>query len=365
MLIKNVETFILKKTVDNTFGGSIHNYNVGGHLVTRITTDDGKQGWATSYFGLIESGMATVKMIIDRELTPILLGKDPHFVRQIRAEMHSKVEYYGVVGVATIAISAIDICLWDLIGKDADLPTALVLGARRRSVPAYAMVGWYFNGGIKELVQHCVNAAEEGFKAVKIKIGRGDLSDDINRISAVRKELGDDFTLMVDANCAFDEMEALRRGYAFQDLNIFWFEEPLPQQFLEGYSRLRNRLSIPIAAGENCFTRYQFWQLIRNNCVDIVQPDNRRAGGVTEWMDIASISEAAGLKFASHLGGPGNVNVMCAVENVIYLECEGIKHDNEMLEHPLEMKDGEVQLPNVPGMGNEIKQDYIDKYIVR
>lgn len=364
MKITKVETTILKKPIKNTFGGSQHNYNVGGYLLTRVYTDDGNIGWATTYFGLIESGMATVKMIIDRELSQVIMGQDPHFVRELRAKMHARVEYYGTVGVATMAISAIDICLWDLIGKAAGVPTAHILGASRRSVPAYAMVGWYFNGGNKELVEHCVNAAEEGFSAVKIKIGRGDLADDIARVKAVRSALGDSYRIMVDANCAFDELEALRRGYAFQDLGIYWYEEPIPPQFKEGYARLRSRLQIPIAMGENNYTRYQFWDLIREGCVDIVQPDNRRAGGVTEWMDIASISEAAGLKLASHLGGSGNVNVMCAIDNVLYLECEGIKHDNEMLVHPLRMVDGEVQIPTVPGMGNELKQEYIDQYRV-
>ena len=116
MKITKVETTILKKPIKNTFGGSQHNYNVGGYLLTRVYTDDGNIGWATTYFGLIESGMATVKMIIDRELSQVIMGQDPHFVRELRAKMHARVEYYGTVGVATMAISAIDICLWDLIG---------------------------------------------------------------------------------------------------------------------------------------------------------------------------------------------------------------------------------------------------------
>lgn len=362
MKIIKVDTTILRKPVKNTFGGSQHNYDVGGYLLTRVYTDEGHIGYATTYFGLIASGMETVKIIIERELAPVIIGEDPHFVRALRAKMHSRVEYYGTVGVATMAISAIDICLWDLIGKAANLPTALVLGASRTSVPAYAMVGWYFKGGNKELVEHCVEAAEEGFTAVKIKVGRGDLADDVSRIKAVRQTLGDSFRIMVDANCAFDELEALRRGYVFYDLGIYWFEEPIAPHFREAYIRLRQKLQIPIAIGENYYTRYQFYDVIREGCADIVQPDNRRAGGVTEWMDIASISEVAGLKLASHLGGSGNVNVMCAIDNVIYLECEGIKHDNEMLVYPLRMVDGEVQMPTAPGMGNELKPEFIEEF---
>lgn len=365
MKITKVETTILKKPVEKTFGGSLHNYNVGGYLLSRVYTDDGYTGWATTYFGLIESGMLTVKTIIDNELSPILVGQDPHFVRKIRTQMHQQVEYYGSTGVATMAISALDTCLWDLIGKAAGLPTAMVLGASHKSVPAYAMVGWYFEGGNKDLVEHCENAVEEGFSAVKIKIGRGDLADDISRVKAVRKALGDDFRIMVDANCAFDEIQAINRGFAFQDLGVYWYEEPLPPQYIEAYSRLHNKLRIPIAIGENYYTRFQFYDIIRQGCADIIQPDNRRAGGITEWMDIASISEVAGLKLASHLGGSGNVNVMCAIDNILYLECEGIKHDNEMLVNPLVMINGEVQMPTVSGLGNELNPEFIERCRVK
>lgn len=362
MKITRLEAIPLRRPVQNAFGGSQFNYDVGGHLLVRVFTDEGFTGSSTIYFGLIASGMETVKLIIDRELAPRLIGENPHFVRKLRDDMHAATEYYGTVGVACMAVSAVDTALWDIIGQAAGVPTAYVLGARRDQIRAYAMVGWYFKGGLKELVAHCEEAAEEGFPAVKIKIGRGDLADDVARVKAVRSALGEDFRVMVDANCAFDEMEALRRGHAFEELDVYWFEEPLKPQFLQAHARLREKLRIPIAIGENYFTRFQFYEAIRAGCADIVQPDNRRAGGVTEWMDIAAISETAGVKLASHLGGPGNVNVMCAIENALYLECEGIKKDNEMLVHPLTMRDGMVQLPQVPGMAGEIKPEYIEAY---
>ena len=364
MKIERICTTILKRPVEKKFGGSKYNYDVGGYLLTQVYADDGNIGCATTYFGLIESGMATVRKIIDEELSSVLVGEDPHFVRFLRRKMYSRIEYYGIMGVATMAISALDICLWDLVGKAAGVPTAMVLGASRKSVPAYAMVGWYFQDGLKGLVESCVNAAEEGFSAVKIKVGRGSLEDDLNRIKAIQSELGTSFRIMVDANCAFDEMEALRRGNAYQDLGVYWFEEPLQPFYKEGHRRLREKLRIPIAIGENFYTKYQFYDAIREGCVDIVQPDNRRAGGVTEWMEIGAIAEVSGLKVASHLGGSGNVNVMCALDNVIYLECEGIKRDNEMLRYPLKMVDGQILLPDVPGMGNELKADFIEKYKV-
>ncbi len=135
MKITKVETIVLKREVKNPLGGSQYTYDVGGHLLTRIYTDEGLVGNATTYFGLIASGMETVKLIIDRELTPVLLGQDPHMVRMLRRQMRVVTEYYGTVGVACLGISAVDIALWDIIGKAAGLPTAKVLGACRESIP--------------------------------------------------------------------------------------------------------------------------------------------------------------------------------------------------------------------------------------
>ena len=132
-------------------------------------------------------------------------------VRKIRNDMYVATEYYGTVGVANIAIAAIDNALWDIMGKAAGLPAAMVLGARREAIPAYAMVGWYYGGGMKEFIKQCEDAAAEGFGAVKLKVGRDSLAEDQERIRAIHKALGEEFRVMVDTNCFFDEAEALRR----------------------------------------------------------------------------------------------------------------------------------------------------------
>ena len=132
---------------------SLHTYDVGGHLLTRIYTSDGIVGTATTNFGRVHSGMATVKMIIDDELAPILIGKNPHNVRALRKEMYVATEYYGTLGVANFALAAVDNALWDIKGKAANVPVGELLGARRPAIPAYAMVGWYFGGGMQEFVQ--------------------------------------------------------------------------------------------------------------------------------------------------------------------------------------------------------------------
>ena len=365
MKIAKVETIVLKKKVENPVSDSLHTLDVGGALVTRIYTDDGIVGTGINTFGRIESGMATVKFIIDRELAPLLIGRDPNFTREIRHDMFFATEYYGTIGVANFAIAAIDCAIWDIKGKAANLPVAHLLGARRKAIPAYAMVGWYYKGGENEFVQQCIDCAEEGFKAVKLKVGKGSLQHDIERIKTIRKELGQEFIIMVDANCIFDEAEALRRGLAYQEYDIYWYEEPIQPYMRDAHTRLSQKLTIPLAIGENYFTRHQFYDVMKAGCLSIVQPDSRRAGGVTEWMDIGTISEVMGFKLASHGGGPGNVNVLCAIENAIYLETGSLKHEggeDSFFTTRLKLVDGAVPIPDVPGMGNDVNEDYIKKY---
>jgi len=366
MKITGVRTMIVRRKVENPVADSLHVYDVGGHLVTMIDTDEGITGYGLTYFGRIESGMETVKMIVERVLAPVITGQQPHFVRKLRSEMFVATEYYGTVGAAQFAIAAVDCALWDIMGKKAGLPVAKLLGARRESIPAYAMVGWYFEGGSGEFVKQCTAAVEEGFRALKIKVGKGPLKDDIERIRLIHKEFGDEFRVMVDANCIFDELEATFRGKAYDDENVFWFEEPMQPYMRDSHTRLSQRIKTPLAIGENYFTRHQFYDIIKAGCVSIVQPDGRRAGGPTEWMDIGAISEAAGLKLASHGGGPVNVNILCAIENAIYLESGSLKSENNgILKTQLVMKNGEILIPNVPGIGIELNEDYIARYRIK
>jgi L-alanine-DL-glutamate epimerase-like enolase superfamily enzyme len=362
MKITGVKTIVLKREVKNPVSDSLHTYDVGGHLITMVDTDEGITGYGLTHFGRIESGMETVRLIVERALSPEIMGEDPHFIRKLRNSMFVATEYYGTLGVANCAIAAVDCALWDIVSKKAGLPLAKYLGARREAIPAYAMVGWYFKGGEEDFLRHCRDAVEEGFRALKIKVGKGPLKEDIERIRLMHREFGDEFRVMVDANCIFDEAEATYRGKAYEDEGVYWFEEPMQPYMRDSHVRLAQTLRMPIAIGENYFTRHQFYDIIKAGCVDIVQPDGRRAGGPTEWLDISVISEVAGIKLASHGGGPVNVNVLCALENAIYLESGSLKSENRMLKTRLTMRDGAILIPEAPGVGLDFNEDYIAKY---
>jgi L-alanine-DL-glutamate epimerase-like enolase superfamily enzyme len=170
------------------------------------------------------------------------------------------------------------------------------------------------------------------------------LAEDIARINVVREAIGDDVKLMVDANQSLTVKEAIRRGRVFQDLGIYWWEEPIPADDIEGYAALTRALDIPVATGENLYTRYDFARFLKNDAVDIIQPDLRRSGGPTAMLQIGTMADAFRRPYASHGGGPVQLNVMACLPNALYLETGLLRPDS-----PLTLVDGCAEIPSGPG----------------
>lgn len=357
MKITGLETDLLRFPPGRKTYDAIHDFGVAsGGVVLRVETDAGITGWAYSSFGTIAGGPRVVQTILEHEVKPVVTGKDPAFPKRIRAELWKALEYHGVTGVAQFAMAATDIAIWDILGKAAGLPVYKMLGAWRDRVPVYSMCGWYYeNDADLSAYRRTVETAfGQGYKAVKIKVGRGPLDDDVRRIRAALDLAGKDRRVMVDANQIFNRNEALRRGRVYQQMGCYWYEEPLPPHEMEGYAELARELDIRIATGENLYTKYQFADLISRRGADVVQPDNRRAGGVTEWMEIAAVADAFGLEVASHGGGGANLNLLLAMPNAIYMETSGVQ----------KLVDGEILAPEAPGMSSEVSRERIQKYRV-
>ncbi len=364
--ITGVETDVLRFPPGGLYSDAIHDFGPDrGGVVIRLLTDAGITGWAYSSFGMIAGGPRVVETIVQQELKPVLVGKDPAFPKRLRAEMWKAVEYHGVQGVVSFALAALDIAIWDIIGKAAGMPVYRMLGAFRERMPSYNMCGWYYQNDedLSHYKRSIASALEEGFRGVKIKVGRGPIEEDARRIRAAQELCGKDKPIMVDANQVFNRNEALRRGRVYQQMGCYWYEEPLQPQERDGYAELARELDIRIATGENEYTKYGFLELLKRGAADVVQPDNRRAGGVTEWMEIAAIADAFGVEVASHGGGVTNLHMLLAMPNAVYIESGSIKGDSSAIE-PLRMKDGEMLAPETPGMGSELKPDWIRKYKV-
>jgi L-alanine-DL-glutamate epimerase-like enolase superfamily enzyme len=364
--ITGLETDVLRFPPGKPYADAIHEFGAdGGGVVLRLTTNAGITGWAYSSFGMIGGGPKVVQTILETEVKPVLLGKDPAFPKKLRAELWQAVEYHGVQGVASFALAAADIALWDILGKAAGWPVYKMLGAFRDRVPAYAMCGWYYekDDDLSQFRRAIESHLEEGFPAVKIKVGRNGLDDDIRRIQLALDLAAKNRRVMVDANQVFNRNEALRRGRVYQQMGCFWYEEPLVPYDKDGYAELARELDIRIATGENEYTKYAFLDLLTRKGADVLQPDNRRAGGATEWMEIAALAAAFGVEVASHGGGPSNVHMLCAMPNAIYIESGSLKGDSSTVEK-LRMVDGQILASEVPGMGSELRRDYIQKYKV-
>jgi len=353
--IKGIETDLLRLPPAEFTGDAIHNFgSAAGGVVLRLLTDAGITGWGYSNFGMIEGGPRVVQTILEYEVKPVLIGQDPAFPKRIRADLWRALEYQGVQGITQFAMSLVDIAVWDILGKAAGLPVYKMLGAARDRMPVYAMCGWYRENDRdhSQYKRTIDETLEIGYRAFKVKVGRYSLEDDAERIEFGRKVAGKDIRILVDANQAFNRAEALRRGRVYQELGCFWYEEPLPPWDHEGYAELASELDMRIATGENEYNKHAFMDLLRKKGADVIQPDNRRAGGPTEWIEIGAIADGFAVELASHGGGPVDMNILCAIPNAIYMESGGKQ----------KMVNGEVLAPEAPGMSSEVNHDFIAKY---
>jgi len=353
--ITGIETDLLRLPQAEFTGDAIHDFgSTSGGVVLRVLTDAGITGWGYSNFAAVPGGPRVVQTILESEIKPVLIGKDPAFPRRIRADLWRALEYQGVQGITQIAMSLVDIAVWDILGKAAGLPVYKLLGAVRDRMPAYAMCGWYReNDKDHSQYKRTINETLEiGYRAFKVKVGRYGLEDDIERIEVGRTTAGKDIRILVDANQAYNRVEAIRRGRAYQELGCFWYEEPLPPWDHEGYAEVAAALDMRVATGENEYNKHAFMDLLLKKGADVVQPDNRRAGGPSEWIEIGAIADGFGVELASHGGGPVNMNILCAMPNAIYMESGGKQH----------MVNGEVLAPEAPGMSSEVTREFINSH---
>jgi L-alanine-DL-glutamate epimerase-like enolase superfamily enzyme len=366
MKITGIETDVLRFPPGKIYYDAIHEFGAeGGSVVLRLQTDAGITGWGECTFGTMTGAPEVLQTILQKELKPILIGQDPAFPRRLRSAMWKALEYAGVQGMNTFAISTVEIAIWDIVAKAFGVPAYKILGAYQDTCPAYSMCGWYYpnDDDLSQYKKAIEDAFEEGFEGAKIKVGRSSLQDDEKRIKLAMEIAGPNRRIMVDANQKFLVPEAIQRGKVYQEMGVYWYEEPLVPYDHAGYAQVAEELEIRIAAGENEYTKYGFADLIQRRGVDIVQPDARRAGGVSEWMEVAAIADAAKLPVASHGGGPVDLQMLLCMPNAIYMESGSFKGTGSTLER-LRMVNSAVLAPERPGMGSELRPEYLQKFKV-
>lgn len=373
MRITQVTAHVLEAKLSQPFAYARAWYSTRAAVIVEVSTDEGLTGWGECY------GPARLTSAAVESFRPLLVGEDPLRTEWLWQEIYARFRDHGQKGVVVQGLSGIDIALWDLKGKAFGVPVHRLMGGPlRTSVYAYA-TGLYRREGGDPLVYLCEEAqayAAEGFAAMKLKVGFG-VDEDAAVTAAMRRVIGPGVGLMIDANHAYDAISAIRLGRKVEQLDIGWFEEPVPPEDLAGYRAVKEAVAIPVAGGECEFTRYGFRDALTSRSIDILQPDTCAAGGLSEAKKIADMAAAFGVRYVPHVWGTG-VAIAAALQLLAVLphtppalrpvepmlEFDRTEHPirQAILTEPIEHERGIVRIPMGPGLGIDIDRDALARF---
>jgi D-galactarolactone cycloisomerase len=304
--------------------------------------------------------------IIESELLPRIKGENPFFVERIWDRMYHHNRKPVAKGEYIRAMGAVDIAIWDIIGKALNLPAYKVLGACNDKIRVYAAGGYYEEGkGLRELAKEMEQYVAEGFRAVKMKIGGEPMKFDAERVRAVRDAVGPDVDIMIDANNAWNAYDAIKFGRMVEKYDPYWFEEPVEPDDFAGCAEVKKALDIPVVAGENEFTRWGARDLIQANSADILNLDTVVAGGITEYRKIAALASAFHIPVAPHGNPHMAVHLLASVPNTLVMETYPAVESQFNLALPLfPVKNGYIVPPEKPGIGIDPDPEMVRKYKV-
>lgn len=336
---------------------STHGVMVDFELITvRVVDTDGVEGVGYTY--TVNHGGEAVAVMINRYLAPRIVGMPAKNIEAVWQEMWWTLHYAGRGGHATSAISAVDIALWDLQGRRMGQPLWQVFGGYDPKVPVYAG-GIDLEFPIEKLLDQADAFQAEGFRAIKMKVGRPGLRDDVERVRRMREHLGDDFALMVDANMKWSADEAIRAAHALHQFGLVWIEEPTIPDDIVGNARVVREGRHGVAGGENLHTLYEFQSHISAGAMTFPEPDVSNCGGYTVFRKISGLAEAHNLPVTSHGVHDLTIHALAAAPNRTYMESHGFGLDAFIAE-PMRVVDGFATAPDRPGHGVELDFDALE-----
>ncbi|GGI45654.1 mandelate racemase [Paenibacillus marchantiophytorum] len=331
-------------------------------IVVEIHTDTGLVGTGLSY--TVDIGGTAIKTLIEDYLVNLIVGMNPLHYEAIWQKLQRQSRRLGL-GVNTMGIAAIDIAVWDLMGKYYKQPLYKLLGGARESIPSYiSEINLSSEDTVQDLSDRIESYIDMGYQTIKIKIGKEDLEEDIERIRKVQECLGPHGKVLVDLNQKWNAAEALTKAAKLDHLNLGWIEEPMLYHDIQGHRRLKNAIRTPIALGESLYSKYQFLEYLKADAVDIVQADVAFVGGITEWHKIAHLAGAFGKLVAPHFMMELSLHLLCGVSNSYMLEnvVGGSLTELGILETPIQITNG-IGIPSdVPGHGIIFNKEALSVY---
>ncbi len=331
-------------------------------VVCRITCNDGIEGVGYTYTG--GKGGRAIYSLVEDEIKPILIGADSARIAKLWEDMTYHLHYVGRGGLVSFAISAVDIALWDIKCKRLNQPLWQVAGGANNSTRCYAG-GIDLNFSEEKLLANIQGYLDRGFKGVKIKVGKEDYREDVARVAAVRKLIGNDTIFMVDANYSLTVETAIRFARAIEKYDITWFEEPTIPDDYQGYARIAQSTSIALAMGENLHTVYEFNYAVQQAKLGFLQPDASNIGGITGWMKVAELAYINNLPICTHGMHELHVSLMSSQPHAGYMEVHSFPIDQYTKQPFVVDANGRAVAPDVAGTGVEFDPALVGPHLIK